>query len=327
MSAHITFEGRYMQLVYPKGDYDLRKYSYLFDDAANTDFTTVPQLIEVLRNVRATPKSISGTNVVLHEMSGIVNNPAGTTQRLYLTRVGFVGGIPDFSTPTKFLQTFAPTVLGTGQRTDNLNNIDPPVRDGSSGQIVFPMLSATQFQGITCLYPTKVGSQSIGTMTYTFTPMSSFIQRGFGGQSGGSVTQRRANFGTSATTNQYNTTLMSYDSSESGFGKGLNMNQAQAAGLTGFSWAYNSVDGNRAGAPARQNSTDPNVPYVEAAMTKDAATIQLTKGLVVYWSPDTVFCIKLGSSDFSFPATAPGEVASGTMAELPKPIQQRVFDL
>ena len=318
-----------MQLVYPKGDYDLRKYSYLFDESANTDFTTVPQLIEVLRNVRATPSSVSDNNVVLHEMCGIVDNPTNSaTQRLYLTRVGFVGGIPDFSTPLKFLQTFVPTVLGTGQRTTNADNVDPPVRSGLSGQTVFPKVNgATQFQGMTCMCPSKVGSQSIGVLNYTFTPQSSFIERVIGGSSGGSLTQRRANFGTTSANTQYNTTLMSYTGSESGFGKGLNMTQAGVAGQSGFSWAYNTVDGGRAGSPQRQNTTDPNVPYVDAQLTKDAATIQLTKGLVVYWSPDTVFCIKLAPTDFSFPATVPGEVASGTMAALPSLIQKRVYDL
>lgn len=316
-----------MQLVYPKGDYDLRKYSYLFDEAANTDFTTVPQLIEVLRNVRATPRSIDGNNIVLHEMGGIIDNPGGSSQRMYLTRIGFVGGIPDFSTPLKFLQTFVPTVIGTGQRTDNLNNIDPPVRTSENGQVVFPLVSATQFQGMTCLFATKFGSQLINSLNYGFAPMSSFIQRAFGGSFGGSLSQRRATFGTSGPTVQYSATLMSYDSSESGFGKGLTMTQTQAQGQVGFSWAYNCTDGNRSSTPTRQNNTDPNVPYASAPLTKDAAPIQLTKGLVIYWSPERVFCIKLASTDFSFPATTPGEVSSGTMATLPSPIQKRVYDL
>lgn len=316
-----------MQLVYPKGDYDLRKYSYLFDATANTDFTTVPELIEVLRNARATPRSVSGTDVVLHEMCGIVNYPAGSTKRLYLTRVGFVGGVPDFSTPQKFLQTFVPTIIGTGQRTDNLNNVDPPVRDGTSGQIVFPKLtSVTQFQGMTCFYPTKVGQSGIGVTSYAFTSMSSFIQKGF---AGGSMTQRRAQFGVNLATANTTQTLMTYDSSVGGVGMGLNLTQTQTSGMTGFCWAYNTFESNRASDPERQNNIDPNVPFLATSgLVLDPAQIQLTKGLAVYWSPERLFCIKLAQgTDFSFAATVPGEVASGTMVELPKILQQRVFNL
>lgn len=312
-----------MQLIIPPGETDFRKYSYFFDAAANTDFTTVDGLIQVLRNVRTTPRSLSGDQATMHEMMGVTT--VGSSQRLYLTRIGCSGGPFDFSSTQKFVDTFLPTSLGTGQRTANAASIDPPVA-GPSSQQVFPSPGGNYVQGMSCLSPTKVGQNTIGQVSYAFADTTSYIASA-GIQRSGSIGQTRQDIRTSTATGLTSRTLISWDSSTSRVGLYLVMTQALAADQVGFNWsAYLSGD-TRAGPALKVTASDPNVPYYQATLTPES-DIVLAKGLILIANGSNLLVVKLASADFSFPATTPGQPCSGTIAALPQIVSaQRTFTL
>lgn len=314
-----------MQLIIPQSVSDFRKYSYFFDEATSTDFTSISDLISVLRNVRSTPRTITQDTVVLNEMMGVVDS--GTTQRLYLTRIGYVGGAVDFSSDVKFVETFLPTVTGKGLRSENAGSTYPPISTSAGSQIVFPFGSGDYVAGMTCLSPTKVGQNTIGQVSYTFTDQTTYIASA-GIQRAGGITQRRIDIRTDATPAPVTATLVSYSSSTDRVGLYLNMAQALTATSVGFNWsAFTNRTESRAGQPAKANAADPNVPFYQAALTSEG-DITLTKGLVLVANGDNMFVIKLSSSDFSFPSTTPGKSATGTINALPDFVSnQRKFDL
>ncbi|AQT28566.1 hypothetical protein YOLOSWAG_83 [Erwinia phage vB_EamM_Yoloswag] len=323
-----------MQLILPKGDQDLKKYSYFFDASTNTEFTTISQLVQILRNTRSTPLKLEGDTVVMSEMLGIADNPIGNSgvQNLYLTRIGFVGVLPDFSSDREFLRTFVPTVLGTGDRTNNQNNVDAPISDETSDTQMFGLRKSdfVYSQGITCLWPTKVGTVvTSGLRGYAAPAMSSAVNKTFGGQSGGSVQHKRSEILTNAVTTTVNSTVMSYTSSESGITKALNIAQTLTTnGGVGFNWSSDVYDPTRTSPPVKQYNQLPNVPYVTAFLDKDPAPIVLVKGLSFFVTPEHLFVLKLEADvDFSFPAAYPGTSMSGTIEDFPKFAQQRVYDL